>query len=116
MIRAAKESKVSLHISHLKALGSANWGKAREALSKIEEINKEELEINFGQYLYDAACTGLKVVVPAWIYEGGEKAFRERLNDKDEYEKILSGVNNDIKKIDGAKKILIAIVRTKENS
>jgi len=116
MIRVAKESKVRLHISHLKALGPANWGKVREALKRIEKINSEGLEINFGQYPYDAACTGLKVVVPAWAYEGGEKAFQERLNNKDEYEKVLSGVNDNIKKRGGAEKILIATVRTKENS
>ncbi len=116
MIRVAKESKVRLHISHLKALGPANWGKVREALNKIEEINKEGLEINFGQYPYDAACTGLKVIVPTWAYEGGEKAFQERLSSKDKYEKVLSGVNNNIKKRGGADKILIATVRTKENS
>ena len=116
MIRVAKESKVRLHISHLKALGPANWGKVREVLNKIEEINKEGLEINFGQYPYDATCTGLKVIVPNWAYGGGEKAFQERLNDKDEYEKILAGVNNNIKKRSGADKILIASVRTKENS
>jgi len=116
MIRVAKESKVRVHISHLKALGPANWGKVREALNRIEEINREGLEINFGQYPYDAACTGLKVIVPTWAYEGGEKAFQERLNVKDKYEKILSGVNNNIKKRGGADKILIATVRTKENS
>jgi N-acyl-D-amino-acid deacylase len=116
MIRVAKESKVRVHISHLKALGPANWGKVREALNRIEEINREGLEINFGQYPYDAACTGLKVIVPTWAYEGGEKAFQERLNSKDKYEKVLSGVNNNIKKRGGADKILIATVRTKENS
>lgn len=116
MIRVAKESKVRVHISHLKALGPANWGKVREALNRIEEINREGLEINFGQYPYDAACTGLKVIVPTWAYEGGEKVFQERLNGKDKYEKVLSGVNNNIKKRGGADKILIATVRTKENS
>ena len=116
MIRVAKESKVRIHISHLKALGPANWGKVRKVLNKIEETNKEGLEINFGQYPYDASCTGLKVIVPAWAYEGGEKAFQERLNNKDEYEKVLSGVNDNIKKRGGADKILIATIRTKENS
>ena len=116
MIRVVKESKVRLHISHLKVLGPAYWGKVREALNKIEEINKEGLEINFDQYPYDASCTGLKVIVPTWAYEGGEKVFQERLNDKDEYEKVLSVVNNNIKKRGGADKILIATVRTKENS
>jgi len=116
MIMVAEESKVRLHISHLKALGPTNWGKVREALNKIEEINKEGLEINFGQYPYDAGCTGLKVVVPAWAYEGGEKTFQERLNNENEYKKVLAGVNTNIKKRGGADKILIASVKTEENS
>jgi len=116
MIMVTKESKVRVHISHLKALGPANWGKVREVLKKIEEANKDGLEINFGQYPYTAGCTGLKVIVPTWAYEGGEKAFQKRLNDKDEYGKILIGVNDNIEKRGRADNILIATVRTKENN
>ena len=77
MIRVAKESKVRIHISHLKALGPANWGKVQKVLIKIEEINNEGLEINFGQYPYDASSTGLKVIVPAWAHMKEErKLFR----------------------------------------
>lgn len=37
MIKVAKKSKVRLHISHLKTLGPANWGKVREALDKMRK-------------------------------------------------------------------------------
>lgn len=116
MIRVAEESKVRVHISHLKALGPKNWGKVREALNKIEALNKKGMEMNFGQYPYEAACTGLKVVVPTWAYEGGESTFQERLRKKEIYQKILEGVNNNIKARGGADKILIATVKTKKNS
>ncbi len=116
MIRIAEESKVRIHISHLKALGPKNWGKVREALNKVEELNKKGMEMNFGQYPYEAACTGLKVIVPTWAYEGGENAFQERLRKEEIYQKILEGVNNNIKARGGADKILIATVKTKENS
>ncbi len=116
MIQIAKESRVRVHISHLKALGPKNWGKVREALSKIEELNKKGMEMNFGQYPYEAACTGLKVVVPTWAYEGGEDAFQKRLKDEEVYQKILEGVNHNIETRGGADKILIATVRTEENS
>jgi len=102
MIRVAEESKVRVHISHLKALGPKNWGKVREALNKIEELNKKGLEMNFGQYPYEAACTGLKVIVPTWAYEGGENAFQERLRKDEVYQKILEGVNNNIEARGGA--------------
>ena len=116
MIRVAKESKVRLHISHLKALGPKNWGKVRSALKKIEELNEEGMEINFDQYPYNASSTGLKVLVPAWAYEGGEKAFQDRLNNKDKYIKILEEVNNNIKVRGGADKILIANIKNKKNN
>ena len=116
MIRVAKESKVRVHISHLKALGPANWGKVRDALKRIELLNQEGIEINFGQYPYEAACTGLKVIVPTWAYEGGESAFQKRLEDKSNYQEILDGVKHNIKARGGAEKILIATVRTKENA
>ncbi|MHA1677090.1 MAG: N-acyl-D-amino-acid deacylase family protein, partial [Candidatus Njordarchaeales archaeon] len=116
MIRVAQESKVRIHISHLKALGPKNWGKVRVALEKIEELNKKGLEINFGQYPYEAACTGLKVIVPTWAYEGGEEAFQKRLREKEIYLKVLDEVNKNIEARGGPEKILIAAVRTNENS
>jgi len=116
MIRIAEDSKVRVHISHLKALGPKNWGKVREALNQIEELNNKGIEMNFGQYPYEAACTGLKVIVPTWAYEGGENAFQERLKKEEIYQKILEGVNQNIEARGGSDKILIATVRTDENS
>ena len=116
MFLVAQESKVRVHISHLKSLGPKNWGKVREALNRIEEINEQGIEMNFCQYPYEAACTGLKVVVPTWAYEGGESAFQERLNNEEIYQKILADVNDKIEARGGAENILIATVRTEENS
>jgi N-acyl-D-amino-acid deacylase len=116
MARVARESGVRLHISHLKALGYRNWGKVEKALEKINELRSEGLDVTFDQYPYVAACTGLKVLVPMWAYEGGEQVFQSRLNDNAEYEKILEGVNNNIEARGGSEKILIAAVATEENS
>ena len=116
MVQVVRESKVRLHISHLKALGPKNWGKVTQALEKITTLREEGFEICFGQYPYAASCTGLKVVVPGWAYEGGEQGFQKRLNDKEEYEKVLAGVKKNIKARGGADKILIATVATKENT
>lgn len=112
----ARKSKVRAHISHLKSLGPNNWGKVREALTRIEQLNENGIEVNFCQYPYEAACTGLKVVVPTWAYAGGEEAFQSRLKNKEIYQEILNGVNSKIEGRAGAKNIIISTVRTEENS
>ena len=114
MIFAAKKTGVRLHISHLKALGYKNWGKTQKALDRIIQMRDEGLDITFDQYPYSAACTGLKVLVPIWAYEGGEKGFQNRLLN-DEFGKILNGVNINIEARGGPSNILIATVANQEN-
>lgn len=115
MAYVARESGVRLHISHLKALGYRNWGKGKEALEKIRSLREEGIDVTFDQYPYEATCTGLKVVVPTWAYEGGETGFQGRLNDEKEYQKILMEVEKNIEARGGAEKIQIATVSTEEN-
>ena len=115
MAYVARESGVRLHISHLKALGYRNWGKGKQALEKIRALKAEGIDVTFDQYPYEATCTGLKVVVPTWAYEGGETGFQNRLNDKEEYAKIQKGVAENVEARGGAAKIQIATVATPEN-
>lgn len=116
MARVARESRVRLHISHLKALGYRNWGKIEKALEKLQELRGEGLDVTFDQYPYTATCTGLKVIVPMWAYEGGEQGFQNRLKNNEEYKRVLEEVNVNIEARGGAEKILIATVATEENS
>ena len=112
----ARQSKVRLNISHFKALGPKNWGKIKEALEKLSDLRKEGLDIGFDHYPYAAGCTGLKRVVPDWAYAAGEKGFQLKLNNKDEYYKILSKVKRHIEEVrGGAEKIMIASVPSSEN-
>lgn len=115
MIYIMKESGVRMHISHLKALGYRNWGKVNDALDRITSLRNEGYDITFDQYPYTAACTGLKVVVPMWAYEGGEKEFQKRLDDPEQYAKILEGVNKNVEARGGAEKVVIATVAKEEN-
>lgn len=115
MAYVARQSGIRLHISHLKALGYRNWGKVSQALEKLYELKAEGIDVTFDQYPYTATCTGLKVIVPMWAYEGGEKKFQARLADEAEYDKIVKEVRENIEKRGGAEKILIGTVATDEN-
>lgn len=89
MVDVMKASGVRLQISHLKSLGRVSWGKVRVILKRLEELQQEGYDINFDQYPWTAGSTGMKVIPPAWAYEGGEDAFAARLEDPVIYERIL---------------------------
>jgi N-acyl-D-aspartate/D-glutamate deacylase len=56
-IAISEQTGVPAHISHMKVLGRANWGKAREACALVEEARAKGLKITGDQYPYRFANT-----------------------------------------------------------
>jgi N-acyl-D-amino-acid deacylase len=81
LIRIAREARVPAEIYHLKAAGPANWPKLDSVIQKVENARKEGLSITADMYLYAASATGLDAAMPAWVQEGGHKAWVARLKD-----------------------------------
>ena len=108
-------SGVRLQISHFKVGGASNRGQLRQGLKIIEALHEKGFDISFDQYPYTAGCTGLKLLVPQWAFEGGEQGFQERLNNVSEYTKVLKGTEELIAARDGGgSAIMIASVVTDE--
>ncbi len=88
VIWIAEASGVSLHISHLKAAGAANWGKIEEAIGLIEEARSRGMDVTCDVYPYSAGSTTLTTILPPWALEGGIAATLERLADRQTRERI----------------------------
>jgi N-acyl-D-amino-acid deacylase len=80
-IRIGQQAGVKVEVSHLKALGRANWGHGRAALERLEQARREGIDIGADQYPYEASQTALSVLVPAWAHAGGVADMRKRLTD-----------------------------------
>ncbi|OGI28429.1 MAG: hypothetical protein A2288_02825 [Candidatus Moranbacteria bacterium RIFOXYA12_FULL_44_15] len=89
-IRIAKKSKVKLHISHLKAMGSENWPKMVQALDLIDEAKKSGVDITFDVYPYTFTGSVLYALLPAWVSEGGKNMLIHRLRDRAVRAKVIS--------------------------
>jgi len=89
-----KKARIVVEVSHLKASGQRNWGKAEEAISAIEELRENGIEIGCDQYPYNASSTGLDKIIPLWAHEGGEKALLERLNSPQWHQRILEEIKS----------------------
>jgi N-acyl-D-amino-acid deacylase len=92
MLRVCEKSGAPLHISHLKAGGRAQFGKAGELLEKLEEARQHGIEVTFDQYPYTAGSTMLFAILPEWLQEGGPDQMIERLKDTSIRERILTEV------------------------
>ena len=114
MNTVVENSGVRLQISHHKALGYRNWGKVHQSLASIQAVRDKGFDVTLDQYPWTAACTGLKVCVPQWAYDGGEQGFQKRLTDPDVYEQILTETREEIAARGGADCIMLAAVATEE--
>lgn len=88
VIWIAEQSGVSLHVSHLKAAGAANWGKVEEAMAMIEEARSRGMDVTCDVYPYHAGSTMMTTILPPWVLEGGMEAVLERLKDRTIRERI----------------------------
>jgi len=80
-IRVGEEAGVSVQISHHKAVGRRNWGKVNDSLELIERARSRGVRVDCDQYPYVASSTNLGVVLPRWVFEGGNEKLLARLAD-----------------------------------
>lgn len=83
-----REANVRGEIYHLKAAGPHNWHKMDTAIKKIEAAQAEGLSVSADMYLYPAAGTGLRFIVPLWAHDGGVDTLIARLKDPATREQI----------------------------
>jgi N-acyl-D-aspartate/D-glutamate deacylase len=88
-IDLARQTGVSLEVSHLKVIGEKNWPLMDEVLTKIEKAQKAGVDINFDVYPYPQIGSVLYIFLPAWAADGGKKMLLGRLKEKHLRKKII---------------------------
>ena len=81
MIEVALKTGVKLEISHLKLMGSTQFGRTDELFAKIELARAKGVRIHADQYPYTSSSSVLSSSFPKWVTAGGYPAFVERLKD-----------------------------------
>ena len=87
-ITIGRKARVSVQISHHKAVGPRNCGLVRESLRMIEAAREEGVDVAVDVYPYKASCTNLYAVLPPWVQDGGRDVILERLKEADVRERI----------------------------
>ncbi len=89
-LRIAREADIRAEIYHLKASGEKNWAKLDTLIERVNAARAEGLHITTDMYTYPASSTGLTVLLPIRVREGGHRKMIARLKDPALRDKILS--------------------------
>ena len=80
-VEVAERSGRRVHVSHLKAAGTRQWGSMGAALAILDAARDRGLDIGQDVYPYTAGSTMLTAALPPWCQEGGDVRVLERLAD-----------------------------------
>ena len=82
-IRARPGDGARLQVSHLKCGSRSVWGRAGEAIARLEAARAEGLDVAADQYPYTAAATTLATILPPALLGLGVEACVAALGDPD---------------------------------
>ncbi|MBP2651186.1 MAG: amidohydrolase [Firmicutes bacterium] len=116
MVTIGQISGARMQVSHLKAIGKANWGRAGEALMILNQARQGGIDISADQYPYAATSTSLTALVPQEALEGGPEELLRRLNTAEDCGTIKPAISREIAQRGGADNIMITAVGTAAKS
>jgi dihydroorotase/N-acyl-D-amino-acid deacylase len=95
-LELARRSEGRMQISHLQAVGAANWPLQQIAIEHIEQARAEGIDVEFDCYPYVAGSTVLTQVLPQSALDGGVPALLQRLRDPAARQAIRDELNRII--------------------
>jgi N-acyl-D-amino-acid deacylase len=96
-ITIGRDSGCRVHVSHIKASGTAAWGNSGRAVALIENARKKGQAVTADQYPYVASSTSLSAtVVPSRYREGSRKDFVARLDDPTAGPKVKAAIEKEL--------------------
>lgn len=113
VIKIGFDSKMHVHISHLKTSGEKNWGKIEEVFKRIHNAHQKGLNLTCDRYPYTASSTSLDAVLPFWAYEGGREEELKRI--KNEQERLASDILKTHPEESYWEKVKISVVNLNKN-
>lgn len=87
---------VRVHVSHLKAAGRANHGRATEALGILGGARAAGQTVTQDAYPYTAGSTLLHQLLPPWTHDGGTDALVARLASREARARIAAEIRDGL--------------------
>jgi N-acyl-D-amino-acid deacylase len=114
-VRVGRESGARVEVSHLKALGSSNWGRGTDALARLEAARRDGVDIAADQYPYEATSTSLTALVPQWAHAGGVAELLKRLADPGIRGKLSDEIHRMLNERGGPTRVMVCRLGSEQN-
>jgi N-acyl-D-amino-acid deacylase len=96
-VHIGKKSGCRVEISHLKAGGVGNWGKAPQLLDYLDKARERGVKVGWDQYPYTAWGTGLIDYMPQWVAADGREKLAARLRNEEIREAVKEEIAEAVK-------------------
>lgn len=111
-IRIARDARIPVHISHIKALGVDVWGQSDSVIRLVDAARAQGLEVTADQYPYTASGTSVSAaLLPRWSEEGGGDSLRARLANPTVRARIVAEMTDNMRRRGGAASLLMVSTR-----
>lgn len=88
-VQIARNVRVPVQISHLKAIGAAAWSEFEKAINLITSTRSSGVDISFDTSAYSSTGSPLYLLLPDWAREGGFRKLFERISKPEERSRII---------------------------
>ena len=113
-ITIAREARIPVHISHIKALGVDVHGQAPAIVARIERARSEGLNVTANQYPWQASGTSLvAALVPLWAQDGGRAAMLRRFDDPALRQRLEADMAQNLRRRGGPSSLVVVEGRRK---
>jgi N-acyl-D-amino-acid deacylase len=107
-IRIAREARIEVHISHIKALGPEVWGQSTQVIDLIRQARAEGLRVTADQYPYSASGSSVTAsLVPRWAEVGGSGELLKRIGDPSVRPRLMQEMEQNLQRRGGPDSLLI---------
>ena len=75
-IEIGEKADCPVEISHFKISSRKRWGASVQTIKQVEDARARGQQVTVDQYLYPASSTGIGILFPSWVFEGGAEKTR----------------------------------------
>lgn len=94
-LQIGKDTKVAVHISHLKAVYPENWNKFEEVLENINTAALQGIKVSFDIYPYTSTSSVLYTLLPEWVTRKGRVVMLAQLKNKNVRDQVIQDMKSE---------------------